>query len=288
MSNTTTDYLTSTIIKDDPWVKGICTAASAEDMVALIMRRISSPAVTGPTAAFLSRTNSPPELPSEIIYDLVINSYADYDLADEAMGIIMKRVLNKEIAPDPRVLENVFHLIEQLVLEKCSDDLYQWVKENISYMDVLTPPENKRVLLNAINALAYAQKEDAGLESFWASLWEQSNQYWWNAAFHGIRYSDLDKAIELIPMLIDRKCSNVTFLLTSMWRVKDDERIADALKKGIRANDAWAGMAVNFLVSKMKYSEKTLLLERLHDTEIEVSTEEEDHLQNLEYFGGVD
>lgn len=287
MSNTTTDYLSSTIIKDDAWVKAICTAASAEEMVAFIMRRISSPTVTGPQPAFLSRSGSPPELPSELIYDLVINSYADYDLADEAMGIIMKRVLSKEIPPDPRVLENVFHLIEQLVLEKCSDDLYEWIKSNISYMES-NDLEKKRTLLNGINALAYAQAADAGLEDFWSSLWEQGNQYWWNTAFHGIRYSDFDKAISLIPQLIDRKCSNVAFLLSSMWRLKDDDRMANALKKSIRENDAWSGMAINFLAFKMKYAEKMLLIERLYDTEIEVSTEEEDHIENLQYFGGDD
>jgi len=107
MSNNTTDYLTSTIIKDDPWVKGICSATSAEEMVAFIMRRISSPTAIGPQPVYMPRTNSPIELPSEIIYDLVINSYADYDITDEAMALIMKRVLNKEMTPDAAVLENI-------------------------------------------------------------------------------------------------------------------------------------------------------------------------------------
>jgi len=160
--------------------------------------------------------------------------------------------------------------------------LFQWIKNNSSFMDPDASPGNKRTLLNAINALAYAQSEDDCPADFWTALWEQGNQYWWNAAFHGIRYADFDKAITLIPSLIDRKCSNVTFLLTSMWRVKDDDRIAIALKKGIRDNAPWAGAAVNFIASKMKYAEKTRLLERLHDNEIEASTEEEDHIANMQ------
>ncbi len=284
MSNSTTTYLTSTVIKDDPWVKGICSAGSAEEMVAFILNRICSPTVTGPQPAYLSRTGSPPELPSEIIYDLVINSYADYDLADEAMGLIMKKIVTKEIDTTPAILENVFHVIEQLVLEKGSYDLYVWIRENISYMQS-QESDKKRIMLNAINALAYSQSAGANLNDFWTHLWEQSNQYWWNSAFLGIRYFDLDKAIALIPQLIDRRCSNLAFLLTSMWRIKDDTRVALALKNAVEKNETWAGIAINALALKMKYAEKTKLVERLYDSYSDISTEEENHIAAMQYFG---
>ncbi len=286
--STTNDYLNSAIIKDDIWVKAMCAATTANEMVSLIMRRINSPTQNGPVPAYLSRSPSQPELPSEIVYDLVINSYADYDVADEAMGIIMKKIRLKEITPDAVALENVFHIIEQLVLERCSDDLYAWIKDNISYMD--SPElEKRRTMLNAISAMAYAQKADVDdWKTFWSSLWEQGNQYWWNTAFLGIRYADFDKAVSLLPQLIERKCSNTAFLLTSMWRVKDDDRIAKALRKGLDNNDTWAGTSINYLAFKMKWAEKTRLLERLHDASdnLTLSTEEEDHLETMGYHWG--
>lgn len=285
MPNNTNDYLTSAIIKNDVWVKNICSAPDAETMADLIMKRITESNLHGPVVAYLPRSATRGELPSEIVYDLVINSYADYDTTNEAMALIMNKVLLKEIKPDPNVLENIFHIIEQLVLESCSDDLYSWIKENIANMES-TDMDKRRTMMNAITAFAYCQKADCGLDEFWDNLWEHGNQFWWNTAFHGIRYCNFDKAISLIPTLIDRKCSNIAFLLTSMWRVKDDDRLCTALKKGIEDNEDWAGIAVNFIAFKMKWAEKTKLVERLHDEpSFSLSTEEEDHLETLSYFG---
>jgi hypothetical protein len=285
MTNSTNDYLTSSIIKGDPWVKEFCSAPSAEEMEKLIMKRLVEPNLNGPVVAYLSRAVSKPETPGEIIYDLVINSYADYDLCKEALGFIMKKIVNRNVKLTAYVLEDVFHLIERLVASQCSDDLYQWVKENVDGLTSMDG-EKRRTLLNAINALSYCQMPSTNLGSFWTALWEQGNEYWWNAAFNGIRYFDIEKSITLVPKLIERKCSNTHFLLSSIWRVKDDERFANLLKKAIHDDQVWAGIAINTLAHKMKWSEKNNLIERLHDgKDSYLSTEEEDHIENMAYLG---
>ena len=267
------DYLSSPLIKDDPWVKDICSAKTAEEVADLLMKRITESNIYGPGISHASRQAIEDELPVEIYYTLVSEAVADLDLAEEAITLIMNRVQKKEIPSKDDVMENIFYLIEHFTVESTATDLFQWVKDNLQIMKA-EPLQTKAIFLNAINALAYAQKEDTeGIGEFWMSLWNQKNPFWWNSAFLGIRYYDLDQAISLIPDLVERKCSNTNFLMMTIWRIQDDKRMPNFLKKGFRDNQPWAGLIVNGLASKMKWAEKKKLVDRLHDDELELIEE---------------
>lgn len=255
------DYLLSPRIKNDSWIIDICSDSTAEELADLISQRIIAPDLYGPAQIA-------GELAGQIIYDLASNSYIDYDLVSKAMSIVMNKALKKDINTENSSMQNIFFIIEQLAIEDCAEDLYQWIVDNVVFMES-SLSEDRRLFQEALAALAYAQKQDQiGVSELWEPLWKQEDPYWWNSAFHGIRYSNFDKAISLIPELMNRKCSNSSFLLMSIWRVKEDTRLIDFLKKGLKKDKLWAGLAINTLALRMKWAEKNKLIMNLSDPDV--------------------
>lgn len=272
------EYLSSAIVKNDHWVKSVCTTESDEELAVLFINRIMFPGSNGPVIAYTpSADDMCSEQAGDIIVDLYINCFIDFDIAQRAMAIVMAKINAKKINTSDNFLSNVFHIIGELSISDCSDELYKWLNDNASY--VSSPnPGNRLMYKRALEAFVFAQNttDNDDIVGFWKSLWNHQSDYWWGVAFSGLRFADHDYALSILPQYIDRNCSNLASTLVAMWRnYKKDDKLQFFLKKGINDNEDWAGIAVNLIAMKMKFVEKTNLLETLRRSDEHIEDEQE-------------
>ena len=254
-------YLDMEGIKNDPWVKLISSAKTSNELALLIVNRFVYPDITGPVLLY-GQDHTEREIEADIIFDMVAYNIIDYHLLNDAMKIIMEKVISKNISVNNNFLDNAFFLIEDLCLENSSKEMYQWIIDNYTFA-ISQNPNNRFTFLNALNAYAFSQKKEIGALIMWKGLWEQPDSQWWSAAFLGLRYYDLNIALGELSKFVDRKCFDAPKIIMNLYRNSDKVKFENQLKKAIKCEEKWAGHAINMLAAKMKFAEKQNLLNSL-------------------------
>jgi hypothetical protein len=243
-----------TWIRRNPWCKEFRHASNSQTLADLIQKRLEYPKTTGPC---IYDHNG--EEPSDIIVAFILNEPGFRKIAEPAVGLLLWKLKNKQLE-SKELLSGVFDIIRETKLAECSLLLYKWLKENYNYI-ISDDDKEKKLYRVGMVAYAYIQQKDIAIENYWYNIWKEAKEYWWSAAFLGLRLQNPKLAALELHRLIGRDIAISTQLLVEMWK---DERSKSQLemeiKSGMDRNSEWSGLALNSILEKLSDSEKAILL----------------------------
>jgi hypothetical protein len=267
-----TEYLSSTHIQQNEWVKQITSVKTRGELTNLIINRITSPKTVGPHVNISALDINGQEMEIDIVYDMAHANLIDYDLLNDAMHDIMESVVKNSSAVDKNFLNNCFYIIEELALENCGIHLFEWLKRNETFLHTNNSESGgwRYTYLQGLKAYVYAQKKEAGAQEMWLALWESDKADYWSIAYQGIRFCNLEIATREMPRLFSRKCLGIDDIMYSLWRIKDKAKIMVPLRQALENSEPWAGHAINQMASKLSFEEKQKLVGFLSEKSVKV------------------
>ena len=244
---------------NEKWVKKMLRIQDPGPLAELIEERIKWPANTGPY--ILPSTD---EKGIDIISEMVETIPDFRKKAENAIGLILWKMLHGKMDEKPELLYGAWGLIRNNNLSDCGILVHDWICKNTQYLKA----DNKHGVELYIYALftfgTIQPTSDKNIETYWLGLWKDAKPQFWAAAFSGLRKQNPITAIGELPLLIKRNTSNVGAHLTAML---SDElcwpSLKHELKAGIDKDQEYCGMALNILLSKLTKPEQLKVIGQL-------------------------
>jgi hypothetical protein len=247
-----------TWIRKNSWCKELRHAANSQTLADLIQKRLEYPQSNGPSIYGQN------EEPSDIIVAFILNEPGFRPIAEPAVGLLLWKLKNKQLE-SKELLCGVFDIIREAKLTDCSLLLYKWLKENCNLL-ISEDEKEKKLYRIGMVAYAYIQQKDIAIECYWYNIWKEGKEYWWQAAFLGLRLQNPKLAASELHLFISRNVKLSSQLLVEMWKdERSKSQLETEIKNGMNRNSEWSGLALNSILEKITDGEKATLLTNLKE-----------------------
>lgn len=246
-----------TWIRKSPWCKELRHAPNSQLLAELIQKRLEWPKTTGP---YINEHMG--ETSTDIIVSFILNEQGFREIAEPAVGLLLWKLKNEKLE-SKELLCGVFDIIREAKLIDCALLTYRWLQKNYSYL-LSDKEQEKKLYRIAMVAFAYIQPKEISVEQYWYNIWKEGTEYWWAAAFLGLRLQNPILAAKELQLLISRNIEKSSQLLVDMW--KDDlskSQLESEIKNGMKLNSDWSGLVLNSILEKITDKEKAMLLTNL-------------------------
>lgn len=244
---------------NEKWVKKMIKTQDPGPLAELIEDRIKWPANTGPYIQLHSDEKS-----VDIITEMV-GTFPDFhDKIENAVGLILWKMLHKKMDEKSELLFGAFNLIKANKFTGCGLLVHDWLSKNVQYLkgDNKNGVELYNTALFAFGAIQIAS--DKSMEDYWLNMWREGRPQFWAAGFSGLRKQNPMAAVNELPLLAKRNTANMGNHLTAMlfddacWPLLKEE-----LKTGLVNEDEYCGLALNVLLSKLTKPEQSKVIQQL-------------------------
>lgn len=244
-------------ILKDKWVKELLYKASdPEELASAIERRIKFPSSNGPFII-----NNQEEYPTDIIAAYVELLPEIRGKISVAVGLLLYKMIYNDIVPSRELLEGLFSLIDEAKLEDCHILLFKWLNVKA---DILASDDKLWKLTYRMGMVAFAniQPKNKEAEEYWTAIWNSDKDYFWGAAFRGLRRVNPALAAKELPRLIARDIDSTKYTLIGMWKdTVSRSHLEDAIKTGLATEEkTFAGIALNLMLDKLTEEHRTELM----------------------------
>jgi hypothetical protein len=240
-------------LRRDTWFRAMMKSNSSNELATLIRNRIEDPRVYGP---YLKAYEG--ELSTDIINAIIANDDVVKKQATPAVCLLLFRIVKNEIEERHPLLRGLFAIIEESKIEAAHYLLDEWLK--VKYTSILkssSTHEDKITYRDAMMAFARIQKKDEVIELQWFNMWREGSDFWWATAFTGLRQQNPKSACSELPLLMERKIDTTPYILYAMWSDKASRALIErTIKKGLKENADWAGVAMHILLDKLNSDQK--------------------------------
>ncbi len=161
----------------------------------------------------------------------------------EALNLILTTLFVKSshirlMAEEDTLLGNIAFLCELLKFHECYAPLRTLLDRGT--LSGETEYFSKETERNILRSLAVIQCKKLLFESVWELYWRSSDPYFWNSAFFGVRRSNIEAAISLLPEAFSRwKQNSVHFdfvqALFELSNIEMDYKYRDQTRNALKA-----------------------------------------------------